>query len=98
MKSPTSKFSGVRVEVTRICADPQELLVRFTPRVPAGVRGLEDDLVVAPHPALVVVRVGSELEVVGYMPPEHNHPNITKADYERIALEAVREHLAAAHK
>jgi hypothetical protein len=96
MLSTIDKFRGVEVAVSDVCGEPQEYLVKFISQRPGAVRRLGDEPTVAPRPALVVVRADDGLEAVGFMPPEDGLHHIRQVDYERKALEAVRDHLAAA--
>jgi hypothetical protein len=96
MPSTTDKFQGVEVEVSDLCADPKEFLVKFTPHPPGAFRKPGDEPTVALRPAIVVVRADDGLETVGFMTPEHGLHHTDRVDYERKALEAVRDHLAAA--
>jgi hypothetical protein len=96
MRGTASKFRGVRVEVSDLPGEPREFLVKLTARASVRARKVGGESTPALRPAVVVVRVGRELEVVGYMPPEFDFPHLGPEDYERRALEEVRDHLVAA--
>jgi hypothetical protein len=93
MQSTIDKFRGVKVEVSDLSGDPKEFLVRFTREKLEGGGRLDGKLKPAPHLAIVVVRATPTPEVVGYIPPEFDFPNLGQEDLERRALEEVRTYL-----
>lgn len=93
MHSTIDRFRGVRVEVSDLSGDPKEFLVRFTARKLEGEGRLDDESKCPPHQAIVIVRVAPNPEVVGYIPPEVDFPNLGEEDIERRALEEVRAYL-----
>jgi len=86
MPGTTDRFRGVKVEVSELSCDSTEFLVRFTTGQIGSVRRPRD----TSRQAVVVVRVARDVEVVGYIPPEHDLPGLGRADYECKALEEVR--------
>ena len=46
-----------------------------------------------PQPAWVDVRVDHEPRAIHFMPPERAHASLLRADYERRAVELVRQYL-----
>jgi hypothetical protein len=93
MHSAIDKFRELKVEVSDLSGDPKEFLVRFTGQKPGRGGRLDGESKRAPHQAIVVVRATPEPEVVGYIPPEVDFPNLGQKDIERRALEEVRTYL-----
>lgn len=95
MPNTIDKFREVKVEISDLSGEPKEFLVRFTAPQPMSVRRDGDGPARSHHQAIVVVRVAPEPEVVGYIPPEVDFPNLDQEDIERRALEEVLSYIAA---
>jgi hypothetical protein len=93
VQSTIDRFREVKVEVSDLSGDPKEFLARFASRKLEGGGRLDGKLKRAPHLAIVVVRATPDPEVVGYIPPEFDFPNLGQEDFERRALDEVRAYL-----